>query len=193
MKKQRIQLLVAGILLILVAAAYIGMRYYNSQPKEETTETYVVTQDELAAVTQFSFSNENGSFTFVKTEDGWRYEADPEFSVDTTVLEGIIEKAVALSSENKIEAVEDMSQYGLTEPEITISYQTAEGSKTLYIGEFNSAVYVYYLTLEGSDTVYTVEGAFRGNFTKTLEDLESVEVEETETTADDTTVSQIEE
>lgn len=178
MKKQRIQLVVAGIILILVAAAYIGMRYYNSRSKEETAvETYVVTQDELAAVTRFSFTNENGSFRFVKTEEGWQYEADPEFSVDTTVLEGIIEKAVAVSSENKIEAVQDMAQYGLTEPEITISYQTAEGSKTLYIGDFNSAVYVYYLALEGSDTVYTVEGAFRGNFTKTLEDLASAEEE----------------
>lgn len=179
MRKQKIQLLVAGIFLLLVVVAYIGMRYYNNQTTEETdAETYTVTQDELALVTHFSFTNENGSYRFVKTEEGWQYEADPEMAVDTTVLEGMIERAVAATSANKLEAVQDMAQYGLVNPQITITYETADSSKTLKIGDFNSPLSLYYLGLEGSDTVYTTDGSFRLVFTKTLDDLKSVEIEE---------------
>lgn len=179
MNKQKIQLLVAGIFLALVAAAYIGMRYYNSKTPEETTmETYTVTQDELASVTQFSFTNESGSFSFIKTEEGWQYDGDLEMAIDTTVLEGMIERVVAVTSENQLEAVQDMAQYGLEKPQITISYATTEDSKTLKIGDFNATLSLYYLGLEGSDTVYTTDGSFRLAFTKTLDDLKRVEAEE---------------
>lgn len=181
MKNQKKQILLAAVCLFLVSAAYAGMRYYNAKPVETGQEKiYTITQDGADAVIQFSVTNENGSFTFEKKGEAWQCKDIPDFSTDTAVLEKMIQKAVSAVSADCIEDAENLEQYGLTQPAVTISYQTAEEARTLYIGDYNSAIYKYYLRMEGSNTVYTVDSTFRTVFTKNLDDLRLVAQEETQ-------------
>ncbi|WP_342755891.1 DUF4340 domain-containing protein [Kineothrix sedimenti] len=178
MKKQKIQLTVILILLIATAAAYAGVKYYNNNhTEEEETASYTITQDDASSVKELSLTNDNGELSFTKEGDVWYENSDKTVSIDAGALENIIEEAVSVTSEDVIENVEDMSQYGLDNPEITVTYTTENGNITLEIGDYNSAVSKYYVCVKGENMVYTMDSTARDSFTKSLDDLKTVETE----------------
>ena len=186
MKKQKKQLILLIILLLVIAAAYIGLKIYNNNhpEEEESAETWPVTQADVSAVTGFSFTNENGSYTFEKREDKWICLEDETADLDTVSMEDMINTAVSVTGTNRMEAVEDMSQYGLDTPEITVTFTTAEGSTTFKTGAYNATVSSYYICLEGDNTVYTIDSATRNSFNWQLHDLKTVTAEETTSDTD---------
>lgn len=179
MKKQKIQLVIILILLIAIAAAYAGVKYYNNNhTEEEETVSYTVTQDDASSVKALSLSNDNGELSFTKEGDTWYENSDKTVSIDANALEDIIDAAATVTSEDVIENVEDMSQYGLDNPEITVTYTTGSGSITLEIGDYNSSVSKYYVCVKGENMVYTMDSSVRASFTKSLDDLKTVETED---------------
>lgn len=184
MEKQKRQLIVLLLLLLAVVVAYIGLRLYNRRQTEweEDGEKWQVTQDQAENITEFAFTNENGSFHFKKKNEAWYCKENEEISIDQTVLEDMIEKAVTVESSNKVENVQDMAQYGLEQPELTVSYTLESGeNKSLKIGDYNQTIYLYYLCLDGETNVYTIDSAWRTSFMKDLEDIKTVETQEDET------------
>lgn len=179
MNRQKKQLMILCLLLLLLLAAYIGMRYYNDRHTKGTeTVTYPVTQTALASITGFSFTNETGSYTFEKKENKWYCLEDKSMDIDTVTIENMIETAASIEGQDQITGVSDMSQYGLTNPEITVTITTAEGKTVLYIGDYNSTVYRYYVCLEGSDSVYTIDSTVRNSFTGSSQDLKTIKTGE---------------
>ncbi|NLL76986.1 MAG: DUF4340 domain-containing protein [Clostridiales bacterium] len=181
MKKQEKQLVVILILLIITAAAYIGMKYYNKNHTEEKeTVSYTVTKEDASSVRQLSLTNENGEFSFTKEGDTWYEDSDKAIDIDVGMLEKTITAAVVLTSEDAVENVEDMSQYGLDNPEISVTYTTEKGSTTLKIGDYNSSISKYYVCVDGQNTVYTIDSSTRTYFTKSLDDLKKIETQDSE-------------
>lgn len=183
MKKQKNQLIILGILLVVIIAAYLGMKFYNKNHSEDETDvtTYPITQADKAAVTEFTFTNENGTFSFQKEEDTWYYTEDRAFQVDTVSLEDMIISAVSMTSEDKMDNVTDLSQYGLDKPVMNVSFKTESETVTIHIGDYNSTISKYYAYVEGTNTVYTIDSTIQSTFTKTPEDLKVIETESTET------------
>ncbi len=181
MKRQKIQLVTILILLIAMAAAYVGVKYYNNNYKEEEeTVSYTVTQDDAASVKSLFLVNDNGELSFTKEGDTWYENSDKTVSIDAGALEDMIEAAVSVTSEDVIENAKDMSQYGLDDPEITVTYTTENGSITLEIGDYNSSVSKYYVCVKGENMVYTMNSSERASFTKSLDDLKKIETQDGE-------------
>lgn len=179
MQRQKKQLIIIFIMLIFIIFLLAGMKIYNKKhAEEEDTITYPVTQSDAADVTAFSLTNENGSFSFTKVDGTWYENSDRSMKIDTYSLETVINAAVSISSENRMEQVEDLSQYGLDAPEITVIYTTKEDSTVIEIGNYNSTISLYYVRMKGEDTVYTIDGATRNSFTKNMEDFKAIETEE---------------
>ena len=66
LKKQKKQLIILIALLVVMLLALVLVRFLPSGEEEEETVTYDVTTLDSSEVTEMSFTNENGTFSFVK-------------------------------------------------------------------------------------------------------------------------------
>ena len=120
MNKQKKQLLLLIFILILAIAAFLLVSQIPSGEEAEETQSYSVTSLDTEKVCKLSFTNDNGTFTLKKQEDSWVYEGDKTLDMDEDAVDNLVSKVAALTSENRIEQVEDSSIYGLDEPIVTI-------------------------------------------------------------------------
>lgn len=185
MEKQKKQLLLlAGILIVALAAFLIVSKLPDEEETEETVK-YQVTDIDENTVTKLVYTNENETITLSKSDDQWQYQEDKTLDIDEDTVESMIGKIAFYESENKLENVEDISLYGLDEPILTVLISDEDTSFTMLVGDYNETTYTYYMCLENdTTTVYTIKSAdisvFRNN---TLEDL----IAEEETTEAETT------
>lgn len=173
MKKQRVQLLVLAIVLIALCAALLGVRQYNQaqaeKPEEEEGE--VVLAVEADDIIRFSYDYEGVTYTFEKEGDTWYYAEDHDLTLRQYYTASLVTGVAPLVATQIIENVTDMGQYGLTEPQRTISYETATGSYILYVGDKNTVTSGYYVCLPSESAVYVVDSADISRFNVTLDNL----------------------
>lgn len=192
MNKQKKQLLLLLLVLIIAIAAFL---FVSKMPDEDETEeavSYTVTDLEAENVSKLVFTNDTGTYTLTKQEDDtWIYEGDKTLDMDETAVENLISKVSALTYEDKIEQVEDVSGYGLDEPAITILVSDGINSYTLLVGDYNDVTYTYYICLENDvETVYTTTSYSISSFQNGIDSLVAEEEETTEEMSEETTQTQ---
>ena len=192
MNKQKKQLLLLLLVLILAIVAFL---FVSKMPDEDETEeavSYTVTDLEPENVSKLVFTNDTGTYTLTKQEDGtWMYEGDKTLDMDETAVENLISKVSALTSEDKIEQVKDVSEYGLDEPVVTILVSDGTNSYTMLVGDYNDVTYTYYMCLENDmETVYTTTSYSISSFQSGIDDLIAEEEETTEETSEEMTQTQ---
>ena len=197
MEKQKKQLLGLLVILIVAVIAFIVVKNLPDEEEEDTTASYEVTDLNADNVTKLVYTNENGTLTLNKNGDEWICEEDRSVDIDEDTVNTMVGKVASLTSENKIENVEDISQYGLDNPSLTILVSDGTTSYTLLIGDYNETTYTYYMCLESDkSTVYTTQSVTIYSFqNNTLEDImaEAETETATETEESTTTVSETEE
>ena len=184
MEKQKKQLIGLAIVLILAVIAFVAVsKIPDEDESSEETVSYEVTNLNTDEVTKLVYTNENGTLTLSKSGDEWTCEEDKSVDIDEDTVNTMVGKVAALTSENKIENVEDISQYGLDNPSITILVSDGTNFNTLLIGDYNTTTYTYYLCLEDdTSTVYTTDSATISSFqNNTIEDITTEPETETET------------
>lgn len=173
MKKQRKQMLVLAIVLIALCGVLLGVRQYNQvqaeKPEEEEGE--IVLAVEPDDIIRFSYDYEDVTYTFEKEEDTWYYADDHDLALLQYYTSSLVTGVAPLVATQIIENVSDLSQYGLAEPQRTISYETATGSYILYVGDKNTVTSSYYVCLPSESTVYVVDSADINKFNVTLDNL----------------------
>lgn len=189
-----------GMLLALVvlAAAFLGIRQYNKNASsatsitEDTQETVLdVNSDDI---TSFRYVYEGETYAFEKKDDTWYYADDHSLNLNQDRIKAMILKVAPLKADQVIENVTDMSQYGLADPERTIQYETADRSVIINVGNLNSMTSQYYIAFPSEMKVYAVTTNVVTGFNYTLDDLveettEATETAETETAETETTES----
>ena len=183
--------------LVLLAAAFLGIRQYNknaastTSATEDTQETVLdVNSDDIIS---FSYVYDGETYSFEKEDDTWYYADDHSLNLKQERIKAMLLKVAPLKVNQAIENVTDMSQYGLADPERTIQYETADRSVIINVGNLNSMTSQYYIAFPSEMTVYAVATNVVTGFNYTLEDLVEVEetAEETESTeATDTTITE---
>lgn len=173
MKNQKKQFLILVICLVILLGGYIALQKYNenqaNQVTEEAAEPIIqVLSDEI---TEFSYVYEGETNSFIKEEETWKNKEDSSLNIDQTIIGNMVSQIGHITAETAIENVEDLSLYGLDEPERTITFATADLSAQIQIGDYNSMQDVYYLRIDGSTTVYAVVSTQLKTFKYTLEDL----------------------
>lgn len=201
MKKQKIQLIVMLLLLVILAAAYLGVRYYNSkQEKAEDAENesaYTVLELNKEDVKAFSFTNESGTYEFEKTdgedgEENWTCIQDKELKMDASKVSSLLNNVISLKADDRIENVSDWEQYGLSGgddaqagsedtagPSVIVKITTQnEESYELWFGDYNEVAEVYYMCIYGESYVYILNTDIASDFDITPQDLEAEEDED---------------
>lgn len=187
-----------GMLLALVvlAAAFLGIRQYNKNASsatsitEDTQETVLdVNSDDI---TSFRYVYEGETYAFEKEDDTWYYTDDHSLNLNQDRIKAMILKVAPLKADQVIGNVTDMSQYGLADPDRTIQYETADRSVIINVGNLNSMTSQYYIAFPSEMKVYVVATNVVTGFNYTLEDLveettEATETAETETAETETT------
>ena len=198
MKKKQRQMIGMLLALVVLAAAFLGIRQYNKNASsatsttEDTQETVLdVNSDDI---TSFSYVYEGETYSFEKEEDTWYYTGDHSLNLNQDRIKAMILKVAPLKADQVIENVTDMSQYGLADPERTIQYETADRSVIINVGNLNSMTSQYYIAFPSEMKVYAVTTNVVTGFNYTLDDLveettEATETAETETAETETTES----
>lgn len=179
MKKQKTQLIVVLVILLICVGGYFGLRHYNSviEAQEAEAEYTILTVAE-DDITQVVSSNENGELNITKVDGTWTFTDDDTQNVDQDTVSTMLSNVLEVTSDQAISDVTDMSVYGLDEPVVTITLVTTDGSHTLKFGDFNETNSLYYMQFDDETTVYTVSSSIYTAFSKTNEDLVAEEEEE---------------
>ena len=196
MKKKQRQMIGMLLALVVLAAAFLGIRQYNKNASsatsttEDTQETVLdVNSDDIIS---FRYVYEGETYAFEKEDDTWYYADDHSLNLNQERIKAMILKVAPLKAEQVIENVTDMSQYGLADPERTIQYETADRSVIINVGNLNSMTSQYYIAFPSEMKVYVVATNVVTGFNYTLDDLveettEATETAETETAETETT------
>lgn len=173
MKGQNKQMLVMVLILVFLVGAFFGLKQYNKvqgeKGGEETGE--VVADVSKEDIVKLSYDYEGVTYTFEKVDGTWYYAEDHSQKIMQYLIDNMALMVGPMKADQVIENVTDLSQYGLTEPSRTISFETADASYTFEVGDYNSASGVYYLHKPSETTVYAVPSEVVSIFNKTLEDV----------------------
>lgn len=154
MTKQSKTLLALAAAVVVCAGGYAGLRAWN-QSQSETDDAVYVTQ--LSDPTALSFTNQYGTFSFTKGEEGWTRDDDSDFPADQDALDDLADQAGTLAAVRTISDPEELTSYGLDAPTMEVSITGGDGTQAqLLIGSTLDSG-DYYAKVEGSDTVYTID------------------------------------
>lgn len=187
MKKQRKQLIFLLVILLILAAAIPGVRYLTERQKEKSAEEERAEQESKILIdtayedlVRFSYDYEGVNYSFEKAEDTWHATDDPERNLKEDSIKNILSGVTPLYIQQTIENVTDFSQYGLDQPERTITFETASASYILHVGDYNSLTGTYYVSMPSESRVYVVEQTVITRFNRTYEDVTETAEEATE-------------
>lgn len=181
MKKQKVQLLVMVIGLIVLVAAFFGVKIYNTHLEEkeslESETEYTVLDLGEDDVNGFSFVNEYGSYSFEKSSDdegniSWVCLEETELKLDSDKVSSVLDSVLSIQADTCIEDVSDFEQYGLADPAVSVSITTGNGENyTLLCGDYNGITSKYYLSLDGESVVYASDSDIGSEFNILPDDL----------------------
>ncbi len=161
-KKKGKGLLFAVLILIVLLVLYfvIDLQQKKSDQEAETEETeesslpVSVTEDELSKVT---VKNGDVTMTYVKNDDTWTYEEDPDFPLDESAVNTKMNRLTTLTVDRVLESPEDLSEYGLDKPQQEVTVLKTDGTTfILYIGNQNSSNNDFYVKVDDGADVYTM-------------------------------------
>lgn len=185
MEKQKKQLLILGIVLLVLVGVYAGIRVYNDKQSEKEAaaaeaETVSVTDLAVEDVTAFSYMLDGEKLSFTKNGDAWQYDGDTNLNLDESALETMLSKVTSITATDSLSEYGDLSEYGLDEPSNVITITTAEGTVTLSVGTKNAITSGYYMMRDDSTTLYLVNATAATGCSRTLDELTAEDTEETE-------------
>ena len=161
-KKKGKGLLFAVLILIVLLVLYfvIDLQQKKSDQEAETEETeesslpVSVTEDEISKVT---VKNGDVTMTYVKNDDTWTYEEDPDFPLDESAVNTKMNCLTTLTVDRVLESPEDLSEYGLDKSQQEVTVLKTDGTTfTLYIGNQNSSNNDFYVKVDDGADVYTM-------------------------------------
>ncbi len=171
MKKNKALLILLGVLIVLLAA-YFALKAWNRQQAEkaEESDAVVVTQIDPAEIKAISYDMGDGERAFEKRDGTWIYTPDADFPLDQSVPETIAEDMGQLKADRELVDGDELADYGLEEPDYTVTLTEADGTVT-EIRFGNTVDDYYYVSLGESGTVYTVPSSAADNLSQSLNDM----------------------
>ena len=161
-RNKKLGLLLLALVLVC-AAAFAAVRLSPDEEAGEDT-SFTLLALEAEDITQLSWDYDGESLTFTyDADDGWSYPADSAFPLDSALLESMAATLGDVTAYRTIEGVDDLSQYGLDEPEVSVAVATQDGDYTLAIGDETTMGGQRYAST-GDGSVYLVDSSLLDSF-----------------------------
>ncbi|MCD8098682.1 MAG: DUF4340 domain-containing protein [Lachnospiraceae bacterium] len=155
MRRRRNLIILSVVFFALCGAALLAQSITEHVDSVNTTDEIILMleQDDLTSV---SWEYEEESLEFEKADDIWYNTGDEDFPVNQDTLAEFLEHFEEVHACFIIEDVEDYSQYGLEEPQCTITLTTEEGETIVSLGSYSTIDEQRYISI-GDDKVYLTE------------------------------------
>ncbi len=155
MKRYKRVWILVCILVVCCIAAFAVTKIEEQKEQIRNSEDVILAVTN-ADVQSVSWEQGESALGFHRDDNGvWRWDDDEAFPVDDEAMADLLSIFEAFSTAFAIEEVEDYSQYGLDEPECTISLATADASYTVTLGAFSKMDEQRYVDI-GDGNVYLV-------------------------------------
>ena len=154
MKRTKRLIILLAVLVVISAATFALSRYEQKQEQIKLSEQ-VLLEIPFTSVRSFSwaYAGEETGLCFLQDENGWSYQDDTAFPVSESALMNVIGHFSSFKVSFTIENVDNYSQYGLDEPDCTISIETDNGSYTMKLGDYSQMDQLRYIDI-GDGNVY---------------------------------------
>lgn len=160
------------ILLIVCAAVFAGT-FAVSRIRERVENIRASGETVLSvspeAVTALSWETERGSFSF-RREEKWIYDGDESFPVSDDAIRERLKPFENLAAAFVIDEPESLADYGLKNPECTVTIQTEERTWVLRLGITSAIDEQRYFSI-GDGKVYLASTDMRALYDAGLPDL----------------------
>ena len=173
MKRERKLMILSGVLVVCAAGAAVVSRI-DFEEKMTGTDTTIVDADS-GDITYLGWTYDGEEMAFVRGGDGWSSEADEEMPVDQELLDEIAENLSGIVSDKKVEEVQSLGVYGLSDPSYRITIKTADDTWELALGDETFSDGEVYLS-NGDDYVYLTDAGIIDHISYSL--LDCVQKEE---------------
>ena len=175
MSRKSVSMIVGIVALVGLSGAYLALKGYNADQEEQEAkeaEGEEILSIDSSALTGLEFTINGEQVSFVCEDDTWKKSDDETFPVDESYILSPISELAPLNAVRKLENAEDISEYGMDEPQNTIRLTDANGNETeIIIGATNSGTGDDYVMLNGDESViYTVSSDLRSSFSDDLYD-----------------------
>ena len=173
MRREKRLLILSGVLVVCVGGAVV-ISNIDFEEKMTGTETEIVNVDS-ADITYLSWNYENEEMAFTCEDDKWVYESDDKMEVDQELLDEIAENLSQITSDKKVEEVQSLGVYGLSDPAYNITIKTKEDTYNIAVGDETFSDGEVYIS-NGDDYVYLTDSTLIDEISYTL--LDCVQKEE---------------
>ena len=146
-RSKRLMILLA-VLAVACAAAFAALGWQQRQEQITVSGEVVLTIDP-DSVTALAWTCGETSLAFTRDGEGnWSYDGDGAFPVDPAAMEDLLSPFAPFSAAFVIEDVEDEGQYGLDDPECTVTIATADQTWEIRLGDTSAVDGQRYLSFE---------------------------------------------
>ncbi len=110
MKKQKIQLIIIAVLLVLFIAGYFMLKNSNLKDEDDSEKTsdIKVTNVVSGDVVEMEYLKDGQTLDFIKDGDSWYYKDDRSIPIIQTDLTTMLDYACSISTKTVIDAPEDL-------------------------------------------------------------------------------------
>ena len=178
MKNRKKALIIAIICLAAAAVLYLLAVKLNQKEENEDSsdDSLVISSVDSDKITAISYEKDGKSLSFIKEDGTWYDAEDKSFPVDQDSLTTMTNALGAVSATRKLEDPEDLSEYGLDSPVLTVRYTSSDNKEAEFsVGDTNDAASGAYLKISGDDAVYLVASDFADSFNSDIYQLADME------------------
>lgn len=173
-KRQKRNLILTAFAAVFLLAVYIFLLFSDSRKKEGNDLTIYTLEEGL--VDRLEFTGRDGAVSLIKKDDIWLYEKDESFPLNQKFVETMLKKTAVLKTERCVaEGKEHFAEYGLDQPSNKITVTAGGRKKVIDLGDCNGATGDYYMTVEGTEKIYTADATFYNLFSNSILSMASRE------------------
>ena len=155
MKKYKSLVILLTVLVVLVVAYVVTGQLKKKSAEKENEQKQIAVLD-MSDITSIQYTNGTDTMSFIKEGGTWYSESDKEFPLQQSSLKTMAETFGTLSANRELTDGDTLADYGLEEPQYTITLKDADGEQqNIYIG--NAAGEDYYMTVGDKEKIYTVD------------------------------------
>ena len=183
MKRNLIQSLIAGIVLVgLVAWYFVYEKKYRPENAASEEKAKQLTSLERESIQEIIIEKPGNipALKLKKTGNDWHLTSPVEDKADTSSVTALLSGVVGAKSERTVEEkATDLERYGLKTPAVTVSLRKGEGAETkILVGSETPVGSSVYAMVGGSEKVYKVPSSLKSAADKDVKALRNKAIHE---------------
>lgn len=169
MKRTKKLYILLGVLVVICIATFALSKTEEKKENIKNSDKTVLEVDS-DSVNKISWKSSSGSLAFEKKDGTWTYTDDANFPVDQDKIAERLKLFKEFGVAFEIEDVDDYGQYGLDDPECTITLETDDETYEISLGDYSTMDSQRYVSI-GDGNVYLVKNDPMDSFNVTIDAL----------------------